>query len=1096
MELQEHFSNPATMFSDLGQMFQPPKRMEVAKAVEENVMIATPGGYAGPWSGSTTPYMVEPMNLLTSREHHSIIFAGPARTGKALDINTPIPTPDGWKPLWFIEEGDFVLGDDGEPVEVDLATDHMYDHECYEVEFSDGEVIVADAEHLWTVQQFNRDGTVKKSKPVATKSTLELLKNYKLHKNGKNRYLYAIENTKPLNLSEKYLPIDPYVLGVWLGDGDSTSSRITTSKDDLEIKKYLEDAGHVVEISGVDKRNENVVYLHVDPKPIEGDICFRGHDKRVTGEYSNGTCAECGRQNHKYRKHGIEPDPPINKHKGLSWNLRELGILSDKGNDKKIPPIYLRGSHNQRLALLQGLMDTDGCCDTRQGQSSFASTNINLSLGVYELLMSFGVRATIRKRVTNAVNNGIKVPGRPSWTVDFHVYDDFPLFRLSRKLKKLRPAPKKRDKENKRRRIVRIEKTSSRPVKCIRVKNESHLYLAGRGMIPTHNTQGLIDGGIGYIVSCDPSDALVVHMTEEAARRYSRMRVKRMLNNSPSLKKQLSPISHDDNVLGKYFKNGTALILAWPSPTQLSAQDYKYVFQSDYDRMPDDTGEGDVYTLGLKRTQTFMSAGMCVVESSPGRDFIETSWKPKTIHDAPSVGGILGLYNTGDKRLWFWSCPDCDESFGLRPGLDLFHLPSRRELVEKIAKDGVKGVARRYSSIACPHCGCILEHRHKNEMNLKGFWKKEKDQENNIASFWLSGVAAKFQTWESLLEKEFNAIMHFEQTGEEEKLKATRNTDQGIPYVPVGAAEKLTAEELEARAEDLPQKQVPEGVRFLIASIDVQAHKFVVHVEGRGMGNELWVIDRFDIAISERESHGELMPLDPAGHKEDWDLIIKRVIQKRYPLADKSGRDMGIIMTVCDSGGKEGVTENAYHFWKKMKKEFMHDRFNLIKGERPRPTVNKAMVSKKVIDKSSKAGRKANVTGELPLWLLNTTMLKDAVASNLKRKDIGNDYIHFPNWLSLWYYSEIVAETRTEKGWENLSSQRNEQFDLFCYAKAAYLIKMDNYWKSEINWDAPPAWAEEWDNNSEVSHPEDKTKSKTDATPKSSRTRVRMKVRR
>ena len=698
-----------TLVADIGDIFRPPRRVRVSDAVEKSVMIATPGGYAGKWSGSQTPYMVEPMDMIASRDHSSVIFAGPARTGKSLDVLTPIATPDGWTTMGELKIGDYVFGDDGEPVEVDLATDFMHDHTCYRVDFAYGESIVADADHLWQVVHNDHE-----TKILTTQEMVD------------GSGCYEIPVAKPLRLVDVELPAD----------------------------------------------------------------------------------------------------------------LHDLG--SNNGSD--------------------------------------------------------------RWRITN---------------------------------------------------IVEVE---SRPVRCIRVKNESHLFLAGRSMIPTHNTQGLIDGGVGYIITCDPSDILVIHMTEEAARRYSRLRVKRMLNNSPDLKAKMSTITHDDNVLGKYFRNGTALILAWPSPTQLSAQDYKYVFMSDYDRMPDDCGEGDVFSLGMKRTQTFMSGGKAVAESSPGRDFTDASWKPKTIHEAPPVGGILGLYNNGDRRIWHWSCPECTGEIPVIPGLELFNLPEQAELIHQIKKEGAKAVSERLNRIVCPNCGSEIPHDKKNEMNLSGYWKAESDRPNSSASYWLGGAAAKFQTWQSLLEKEFLALMHFAATGEEEKLKATRNTDQGIPYIPVGAAEKMSAEELEARAEDLPKRLVPAGVRFLLASVDVQANRFVCQVQGVGVDMETWIIDRFDIAISARESHGEMATLDPAGHKEDWDMLIERVIEQRYALEDASGRDMGIIMTTCDSGGKEGVTENAYHFWKRIKGLGLADRFNLIKGERPRPTVNKPMVSKSAPDKSSTSG--------------------------------------------------------------------------------------------------------------------------------------------
>ncbi len=1070
------FVKTPSIIKDLGQIFKPRNRTSVVQAVEENVQIATPGGYAGAWSGDTTPYMKEPMNMMTSRSHNSVIFVGCARSGKALALDTPIATPTGWSTMGDLKVGDFVFGDDGEPVEIDLISNVMLNHDCYDIEFSDGSVITADGDHDWTVETFDKAGRKNKDF-VKTVSTKSMIPDYR---NG-NRSLFAVKNSKSLNLPKQEFKIDPYILGYWLGDGHSNSARITCHVDDLQILQELTKKGHNAFVKNYDSRNPNVATIVIDPKPIEGDICFRGHDKRVTGSYPNGWCSECGRQNHMKRKYGIEPDVEINKHKGLSWYLHKENLI----NNKHIPQKYLRASYTQRIELLRGLMDSDGCCDNK-GSSSYTTTIKLLANNVYELLMTFGIKARIRKRSHQG-------NASDSYTIDFTVYDDFKLFKLQRKLNNLKSS-KNSVNEVKRRRIKKITKVDSVPVKCIRVKNDSHLYLAGESMIPTHNTQGLIDGGIGYIISTDPADALVVHMTEEAVRRYSRLRVSRMINNSPNLKAQMSPIAHDNNIMSKSFRNGTSLILGYPSPSQLSGMEYKYVFVSDYDRIPDDTGEGDVYTLALKRTQTFMSGGMCVVESSPGRDFTEASWKPKTVHDAPPVGGILGIYNTGDKRIWHWTCPDCHDDFPLRPGLDLFSLPEQRELVEILTKNGVKATAKEFSSIACPECGSILEHRHKTELNQTGFWKPETDQPNSIASYWLSGTCAKFQTWESMLEKEFNALLHFYRTGEEEKLKATRNTDQGIPYVPVGASEKLTADELQSRAEDLPERMIPDGARFLIASIDVQARKFVVQIHAYGVDLEMWIIDRFDIALSDRIQGGERQVINPASHKIDWNVLIDRVIMARYPLADESGRDMGIIMTVCDSGGKSGTTENAYSFWGHCKEIGIHSRFNLIKGERPSITSNKPMINKSILDKSSNTARKAKVAGQLPLWLLNTTLLKDAVSANLQKLEDGADRIHFPNWLRPFFYSELVAEIRTDKGWDNPHSARNETFDLVCYAKAGVMIKMSDFWKKELKWDnerALPAWAMQFNNNSEVSDKSDEPK-KTQVKRSG---RVRMKMR-
>ena len=1029
------YAQAQTLVANIGAMFKPPRRTRVSKAVEEAVMIATPGGFAGNWSGDQTPYMVEPMDLISSREHTSIVFAGPARTGKSVSLDTPIPTPTGWTTMGDLEVGDMVLDADGKPTRVSFVTEYQYERECYSVNFSDGTSIVADADHNWGVERFYWKKPTWRYEVRTTKEMLQDLY-YSKKANGSCRFRYHIRNTKPLELPEKQLPLDPYLLGLWLGDGDGSGSRISCHSDDAtHYVSAGEAAGYVAEITR-DGRKENASYVNLD----KGKGTFSGLL--------------------------------------IKLNLR---------NNKHVPDIYLRASHAQRLRLAQGLMDSDGHSDNRAGSAEFTTTSDGILAGIVELLCSLGLKPKVKNKRTTWVYKNERKYGT-AYRVTFPITRESDIFALPRKRDRV-PHVKQ---DIGYRQIVSIEPVTTRPVRCIQVESPSHLFLAGRSMIPTHNTQGLIDGGIGYIVTCDPSDILVVHMTEEAARRYSRLRIKRMLNNSPMLKERLSTVAHDDNVLGKYFKNGTALILAWPSPTQLSAQDYKYVFLSDYDRMPDDTGEGDVYTLASKRTQTFMSGGMTVVESSPGRDFLDRNWQPTSIFEAPPVGGILGLYNSGDRRMWHWNCIDCGDPFPVIPGLDLFALPEQAELMRIIKKEGAKGAAARFAKITCPCCGVVIEHKFKNRMNLAGFWKAETDRPNSIASFWLGGAAAKFQTWVSLLEKEFLALEHFESTGEETKLKATRNTDQGIPYMPAGGGATLSAQQLESRAEDLAKRMVPAPVRFIVAAVDVQASKFVVQMMGYGVGLETWVIDRFDIAISERESHGEMAILDPAGHKEDWDVLIERVIQKTYPLDDDSGRSMRVIMTTCDSGGREGVTENAYHFWKRTKELGLDKRFALIKGERPKPTVNKPMVSKTSPDKTSKAARNAKVTNVLPLWILNTTQLKDAVAANLKRADHGADFVHFPDWLPLWFYEEITAEQRTDKGWENISRSRNETFDLLCYAKAGYLIKLDDYWKDKINWENPPGWAEVWDNNSEVSN---EKPINTNSTPKTVR-RVRMRTKR
>lgn len=616
----------------------------------------------------------------------------------------------------------------------------------------------------------------------------------------------------------------------------------------------------------------------------------------------------------------------------------------------------------------------------------------------------------------------------------------------------------------------------------------------------TGKTLALITGSLVYIITSNPSDALVVHMTEAAARKYSKLTIARMIHNSPALSKLLSPSKDDNNILAKFFRNGMALMIGHPSPTQLSAADYKFVMLSDYDRMPEDNGEGNIYIQASKRTQTFMSAGCTVVESSPGRDFVDTEWVKEGEHEAPPVGGILGLYNDGDRRIQYWNCPHCSEDFPLFPGLELFMLPPQDELLADINEMGAQDAAIKWAKMWCPKCFCQIDESEKQHLNLTGKWITETDKPNSTASFWLSGYAAAFQTWSSILEKEFKGLEDFSKTGDESKIKATRNVDQSIPYMPISILTKLSAKALELRAEDLPKREVPEGVRFLVGTIDIQKYGFVCQVEGFGVDYESWIIDRFVLDVSKRpmkEGSEQMSLMSPSAYLEDWDCLEKELIMKRYPLAnDPKGRTMGMLITGSDSHGQKGVTENAYKFWKKMKKKLkrkgIKDRFHLLRGLRPSPKATTPLVHKVVLDKSSKSARNAKIIGEDALWNVNTTQYKDTVLAHLTRDTFGAMYVHTPDHLPSGWYAEVVAETRSESGWDNLAGRPNEAGDCLVYARALLEIKRILHWQNEINWDAPPAWADVWDRNSEVSVPDDIDDRSTNKVKKSSVRNVRM----
>ncbi|RRU09647.1 terminase [Stenotrophomonas maltophilia] len=591
-------------------------------------------------------------------------------------------------------------------------------------------------------------------------------------------------------------------------------------------------------------------------------------------------------------------------------------------------------------------------------------------------------------------------------------------------------------------------------------------------------TISLIDARLAYLITCNPADAMVVQMSKDAAEDYSKTRIARSIAASPELRSRLSPRAHDDNILLKFFRSGMSLRMGWPSVSVLSGKDIHDVLMTDVDNYTGDLTIDECFGLGLKRTQTYMSAGMVVAESSPASDYADGAWKPLNPHQGPPAAGIAALYARGDRRRWYWPCPECGERFQAAPGYDGFALPPMEELLERVVLDDVQKMARRYSLLHCPHCGVGLQHRWKDGMNRAGVWAAEGQlvhsdgtvtgdrPEARIASYWLGGVAAAYQSWESLIERYLQALRTFATTGEERPLKTTHNVDGAINYVPMAARSASDPNEMQERAEVWPLGAVPAGVRFLLGEVDVQANRFVVLVLGFGIGEsgqlERWVVDSFALRTSKREDgSGGFLPLDPPKYLEDWERLVEKVISRRYPLDDATGRSMPVHAVGIDWGGKSGTSIRALEFWRSLKARKLHARVRLIKGDARREG---GLFRETFPDSSKRRDRKSGSKGDVPQLLLNVDRLKDTVDANVKRAEPGPGYYHFPDWLPEAFYAELTAESRTARGWENLAKRRNEAFDLCGYAEGMALwLKVP-----AINWTAPPPWAAPWDDNPDV----------------------------
>lgn len=475
----------------------------------------------------------------------NILLLAPPGSGKQLALREKIPTPTGWTTMGELEVGDLVLGQDGKPTRVTFLSEIDESPELYDITFSDGSMVRADADHQWKVSSRSQREAGYPSRSARTaqlreaddarrvalvnlaekyagqwltnKEIVEIVVAAKVpgwtwsshdsmgtylkkqgvvrrkgnrerirHREGKgtdamkasviefegrsafmllaeqkrrhkswaadgsvaesvmstrqmleagvriegDRANFTIRVQAPLELPEVELLMDPYALGVWLGDGTRHFAKAASiSSMDRYVIDRLVDLGF----------------------PI----------RRVSGRVDN-----------------LAPTYHLD---GLGTALRHAGISPTE--PKHIPMSYLRASYGQRLALLQGLLDTDGFIDDK-GAIELTLSGEELARGAEELIRTLGIKVT--RKVSEA--------GHRDEQGDFvqcqdrhrmHFTTDLPVFTLPRQAVKL---PVQVRKTQKLLYIESIEPAPSEPARCIQVDNDDHMYLAGEGFVPTHNT--------------------------------------------------------------------------------------------------------------------------------------------------------------------------------------------------------------------------------------------------------------------------------------------------------------------------------------------------------------------------------------------------------------------------------------------------------------------------------------------------------------------------------------------------------------------------------------------------------------------------------
>jgi deoxycytidine triphosphate deaminase len=383
---------------------------ELVEVDDDHPFVLHPGEFV---LGSTLERVKLPNDLVARLE------------GKALALDTEVATSQGWRTMADLEPGDLVFDEDGFPTVVLAVTPPMRRRPCRRVTFSDGTSVVADAEHLWRTTTKN-DRRIER--PIARVVTTDQISE---SMRAQGEFNHQVQLAGAVWYPERDLPIDPYVLGVWLGDG-TTKAEITCA--DQAILDQVALAGYGV----APQRTRPLVYR----------IGGTGHTRNaVTGRYE--------------------------RNDSLSSTLRNVGLLGHK----RIPSRYLTASIEQRMALLQGLMDTDGYADTL-GRCDLTTVREPLAHQYMELVASLGFRPKLARKRALLYGRDIG----PKFEIQFT--PDRPVFRLPRKLARQKTTGR----FHRFRSIVSVEEVPSVPVCCIEVSSPNGLFLVTRSFIPTHNS--------------------------------------------------------------------------------------------------------------------------------------------------------------------------------------------------------------------------------------------------------------------------------------------------------------------------------------------------------------------------------------------------------------------------------------------------------------------------------------------------------------------------------------------------------------------------------------------------------------------------------
>lgn len=391
------------------------------------------------------------------RKAHATILAntatfltGPAGTGKAQPLTAMVRTPKGWDRMGDVKVGSTVITPDGtESLVTGVYPQGLKD--IYRITFEDGRSTECCDEHLWNVYLYDWQPSDTRWRTLPLR---DIRINLEVNKSWKNR-LY-VQLPEPEIKEDIDLPIDPYVLGIILGDGHITKNSVVISTQDQfivdEVSKLIGDDFELVNRT----------------RPIDYGIVKK---VRRNGKINTSSFIE---------------------------SLRYLELDEARSHIKFIPDEYMEASPSQKLSLLQGLMDSDGTSDVKTGSVSFCTTSSYMASQVQDLVRSLGGICRISIRTPHYTYKEEYKSGKMAYNLNIRYKDPSSLFRLPRK--KQRCPDNYQYTDCLRLRIKYIEYVGKKEAQCIMIDHPDHLYITDEYIV-THNTHVAIAVGIPFLLS-------------------------------------------------------------------------------------------------------------------------------------------------------------------------------------------------------------------------------------------------------------------------------------------------------------------------------------------------------------------------------------------------------------------------------------------------------------------------------------------------------------------------------------------------------------------------------------------------------------------